>query len=149
MRRAKRSVNAALFTLMVIACNDAPSSDTTAGAATTPCAPLSDPATPARYAGVTSDGHFVVITGAPRAFYGVASHMVEGRITSMSDSCTHEVDFNVQGRSYRARFAGSSCDASVQASELVIGDGDVGVAVVTQTLAVVAPSASSLTFFCF
>jgi hypothetical protein len=151
----------------VIACRDEASSAATDGDATTPCSPLPDPTVLGAYAGITPDGHYVVITGdggAARAFYGTASHMVEGRITRTLDSCAHEVGFNVQGRSYTVVFAGVSCSASMP-SKLVLGDGDVGVSTVTQPLTVLvragaqsdagvdagvaSSSASSLMFFCF
>ena len=132
---------------MHVACADAPSADGD-GAATSACSPLDDPGAALTAEGLTADGHYVVVVtraGTTRAFFGVSSHLVEGVVTGVHQTCALEVDFDVQGRSEVATFSPGppACDAAS-----TLRSGNPGDAVATVTLAVVVPAASALMFFC-
>jgi hypothetical protein len=79
--------------------------------ATTPCAPLADPATSLEFEAITTDGHYVVTTPGVvgRVFYGTPTRMVEGTITRVANSCARYVDFDIEGSFYTATFSTEMC----------------------------------------
>jgi hypothetical protein len=141
-----------------VACNDQP---TTAGpgAPTHACDPLGEPGATVTSAGLTTDGHYVVVVsraGATRVFYGVESHVVEGVITGMHQSCAVEVAFDVAGRSEVATFSPGPPGCAVAST---LTSGNAGDSIVEAPLTVLVPavaadagasgaSLSSLAFFC-
>ena len=157
VKRAVASLGAALACAAPFACVDGPTT-TGPGAATTACAPIDEAGATVTSAGLTSDGHYVVVlsrAGGARVFYGIAAHMVEGVVRSMLRSCAVEVDFDVDGRLEVATFSAGppGCDV---ASTLT--SGNAGDAIVSAPLTVLVPayasdagaatSFSSLSFYC-
>ncbi len=114
------------------------------GAATTACAPLDEPGASLTAEGLTADGHYVVVVtraGTTRVFFGVSSHLVEGVLTGLHQTCALEVDFDVQGRSEVATFSPGppACDV---ASTLTSGNPGDAIAKVTLGVVFPAPAAS-------
>jgi hypothetical protein len=164
--RAAACLGAAIACAIPFGCSDEPTT-TGPGAATSACAPLDEPGATVTAAGLTTDGHYVVVVsraGTMRVFYGVAAHLVEGVITSTHQTCALEVDFGVDGRSEVATFSegpprcavpstltsGNAGDAIVQVSLTVLvapDAGDAGNARDAGTSGTATPR-SALSFFC-
>jgi len=148
VKRAAACVSAAIASAILVACTDAPTT-TGAGAATSPCSPLAEPGATVTAEGLTMDGHYVVVVsraGATRVFYGVASHMVEGVITGMPQSCAVEVHFDIDGRSEVATLSPGLPGCAVAS---MLTSGNTGDAVVQVPLMlVVPPDTGALAFYC-
>lgn len=125
-----------------VACTEAPTLGA-AGAASTACAPLDEAGASVSAEGLTSDGHYVVVVsraGAMRVFYGVVSHMVEGAVTAVHQSCALEVDFDVAGRS---EIAVLSPGPPACAAASTLTSGNAGDAIVQTPLTVLVPAQAS------
>jgi hypothetical protein len=158
--RTRRMASLIACGLAGAACTDQPTT-TGPGAPTHACEPLDEPGATVTSAGLTSDGHYVVVVsraGAPRVFYGVVSHMVEGVITGMHQGCASVVDFDVAGRSEVATFSPGPPGCAVAST---LTSGNAGDSIVEVPLTVLVPAAagdagasgassflSSLAFFC-
>jgi hypothetical protein len=123
------------------ACSDGPTT-TGPGDATRDCAPLDEPGATVIAAGLTKDGHYVVVVaraGRARVFYGVAAHLVEGVITAMPPGCAIEVDFAIDGRTEVATFSPGPPGCAVAST---LTSGNAGDAIVHVPLTVLVPAAA-------
>jgi hypothetical protein len=124
---------------LAFACSDGPTT-TGPGAATRECAPLDEPGATVIAAGLTKDGHYVVVVtraGGARVFYGVAAHLVEGVITAMPPGCAVEVDFTIDGRTEVATFSPGPPGCAAAST---LTSGNAGDAIVHIPLAVLVPA---------
>lgn len=163
VKRAAACLSVVIACAFPFACIDGPTT-TGPGAATTGCAPIDEAGATVTSAGLTSDGHYVVVVsraGGARVFYGVAAHMVEGVIKATHQSCAVEVDFEIDGRSEVATFSPGPPQCAVAST---LTSGNAGDAIVQAPLTVLVPadagdagdgggsgapaSFSSLSFYC-
>lgn len=152
--RARCTIAITIACAVSVACADQPTASGP-GAPTHACEPLAESGASVTSAGLTPDGHYVVVVsraGGARVFYGVVSHMVEGVVTAMHPSCATEVDFDLAGRSEVAVLSPGP-PACALASTLTSGNAGDAIVVVPLTVVVPAVATSgsalpSLAFFC-
>jgi hypothetical protein len=152
----------AALSMSIIACGGKATSKTD-DVGTKLCSPATDPTIKIGYEAVTTDGHYLVVTGehgSERVFYGTPDHMSERRVTGTSDSCAHQIDFEVAETPYVAVL--STCPGSIP-SRLIIGTSTGGAASMSLPLTVLlagraqsdadagaaALSPADLSYFCF
>jgi hypothetical protein len=138
---AKAGALCALAALCALpfACSDGPTT-TGPGDATRACAPLDEPGATVSAAGLTKDGHYVVVVaraGGTRVFYGIAAHLIEGVITAMPPGCAIEVAFAIDGRTEVATFSPGPPGCAVAST---LTSGNAGDAIVRVPITVLVPS---------